>query len=235
MHILGPKISFPHPDSAHESGVLAIGGDLELERLLLAYQYGIFPWYNEDEPIVWWHPDPRFVLYPSEVTVAKSMRSIFNQNKYRVTIDQQFSEVIYHCKYTDRKDQDGTWISDDIIEAYSDLHDSGYAHSVEVWSGDEVVGGLYGISLGKVFYGESMFSHESNASKVALIALARLLEQRNFYLIDCQIGNPHLEKMGGKHIPRSEFLKCMQKNTFESTKQGSWADMTDGITLKQLL
>ncbi len=235
MNIVDNSISFPHPDTTHENGVLAIGGDLSPERLLLAYQYGIFPWYNVGEPVVWWHPDPRFVLYPSEVKVDKSMRSYFNQEKYRVTFDKDFKKVVTQCRKTKRSDGLGTWISEDILMAYTDLHELGYAHSVEVWDGDDLVGGLYGVSLGKIFYGESMFSKSNNSSKVALITLARLLERRGYFLIDCQIANPHLERMGGRFISRTDFMADLRNNIFHDTWQGSWSELGDGLRLKSIL
>lgn len=235
MYYVDTTLYFPHPDTADSSGVLAIGGDLHPSRLLLAYQYGIFPWYNPGEPIIWWHPDPRFVIYPAEVKVAKSMRPLFNQARYDITFDKDFKGVMTHCRKAKRNGSDLTWISDEIMEAYGDLHEMGYAHSVEVWEGQELVGGIYGVSLGRVFCGESMFSKKPNTSKMALITLARVLEQEGYALIDCQIANPHLESMGGRHIPRAEFMKVMRQNVFLETKKGSWADICPQLDLKTIL
>lgn len=235
MKILDHTISFPHPETAHDSGILAIGGDLSTKRLLLAYQYGIFPWYNEGEPIVWWHPDPRFVLFPTEVKIAKSMRAYFNQGRYTVTFDQQFDTVIRKCGTARDRKYEGTWISEEIVESYSYLHEIGYAHSVEVWEGDRLVGGLYGIAIGKVFYGESMYSDAPNASKVALITLARTLERRGYVLIDCQIANPHLESMGGRHIPRRAFLAYMSENVLRPADNGKWTNEAFDIDIKTIL
>jgi len=235
MKILDQSISFPHPTTAHSSGVLAIGGDLSVPRLLLAYRYGIFPWYNKGEPILWWHPDPRFVLYPSEVKVSKSMRSIFNQEKYKVTFDTAFEKVISECGSSKSRKKEGTWISDDIEDAYIDLYNIGVAHSVEVWENEELIGGLYGVATGKIFSGESMFSKGKSASKVALIILCRILERQNFILIDCQIENPHLKSMGGVEIPRSEFLECISKNSKLETNIKSWSSFGEGLELKNML
>lgn len=236
MKILSPDISFPHPSETHESGILAIGGDLSVERLMLAYRYGIFPWYAQDEPILWWHPDPRFVLFPDKVKVAKSMRTYFNNEKYSVTFDTAYQEVLYQCKNVDRVDQESTWITSDIAVAYTRLYEQGVGHSVEVWDEDgALVGGLYGISYGRVFYGESMFSKKVNASKVALITLARVLDQKGFNLIDCQIKNPHLISMGGEEIGRDLFLDLLRQNNKEETIYGKWTHFMDGIKLKDLL
>ncbi|MEL6863784.1 MAG: leucyl/phenylalanyl-tRNA--protein transferase [Bacteroidota bacterium] len=219
-------ISFPHPDLANEDGILAIGGDLSIDRLLLAYQIGLFPWFNPDDPILWWSPDPRFVLFPSEIKVAKSMRPYFNQGKFEVTFDRDFEGVIRGCQGKRRKGQSGgTWISTDMIQAYVQLHRQGFAHSVEVWQSGDLVGGLYGVSLGKVFFGESMFAEVNNASKFGLITLAKVLEKQGFWLIDCQQHTLHLERLGGRAIPRSEFLNYMRKNEAEETLRGSWEQL----------
>jgi len=235
MTIIDEKFCFPHPSTADSNGVLAIGGDLHPERLLLAYQYGIFPWFNEGDPVIWWHPDPRFVIYPDEVKIAKSMRPYFNQEKYSITFDRSFIDVIDACQNISRKGQPGTWITEDIIDAYDYLHQMGYAHSVEVWADEELVGGLYGVSLGKVFFGESMFSKEKNTSKIALIALCRVLEEKGFQFIDCQIANAHLKSMGGRYISREEFMSCMRKNIFEETIRGSWVDIAQESSLKNMI
>lgn len=207
---------------------MAVGGDLSVERLLLAYETGLFPWYNPEDPILWWSPDPRFVLFPAELKIAKSMRSYFNQRKFEVTFDKDFERVIRSCKDQFRVGQlGGTWISDEMVEAYCNLHVAGYAHSVEVWKGDELVGGLYGICLGKIFFGESMFSKENNASKVGFITLVRVLEELGFKLIDCQQETKHLKSLGGRSIRRSDFLKRLEKNKKEKTIPGSWTGIVD--------
>lgn len=218
------SLDFPPPELADRNGLLAVGGDLSPERLLQAYQQGIFPWYNPDEPILWWSPDPRFVLFPSEIKVARSMRPFFNQHQFRLSADQQFGEVIRRCAEASRKGQSGgTWISDEIIEGYSRLHEAGYAHSVEVWQGGELVGGLYGIALGKCFFGESMFASVSNASKFGFISLARRLETLGYWLIDCQQQTGHLASLGARPIPRKNFLEYLRRNEDEPTSPGSWS------------
>lgn len=220
---LTEELSFPPADLANEDGILAIGGDLSTERLLLAYSMGLFPWFNPEDPILWWSPDPRFILYPRSLKVSKSMRPYFNQKKFKVTFDTQFEKVMIACQQQYRKGQvGGTWITDEMITSYTQLHKMGFAHSVEVWQGDELVGGLYGISLGKIFFGESMFAKVSNASKFGFISLVRRLEQLGFWLIDCQQRTNHLESLGGEFISRREFLLLMEKNKFEQTEQGDW-------------
>ncbi len=217
-------LSFPHPELANEDGILAIGGDLSIERLLLAYNNGLFPWYNPDDPILWWSPDPRFVLFPEELKIAKSMRSYFNQKKFTVTFDRDFETVIRNCKSQVRKGQSGdTWISEDMVKAYCNLHRAGYAHSVEVWKESILVGGLYGVSLGKIFFGESMFSKVSNASKFGFITLVQHLINKGYTLIDCQQETEHLKSLGGRNISRAEFLERIVENQQELTVAGSWS------------
>jgi leucyl/phenylalanyl-tRNA---protein transferase len=211
-YYLDEGITFPHPDLVKPSGILAIAGDLSVERLLLAYNYGIFPWYNPNEPIIWWCPRPRYVIFPEKVKVAKSMNSYFNQNKFQVTYDQYFSSVIRYCQHVPRFGQDGTWINDEIVAAYTLLHEQGFALSVEVWDGDELAGGLYGVKIGKVFFGESMFSLKSNASKFGFISLARRLASEGFQVIDCQQPNPYLESLGGEFIPGDQFQDILRLN-----------------------
>lgn len=219
-------ISFPPAYLADEYGRLAIGGDLAPERLLLAYQSGLFPWFNPDEPIVWWSPDPRFVLFPDELKVAKSMRPIFNQNKFTYSFDQHFRTIITTCRQERLMDDgSGTWITDTMVEAYCRLHELGFAHSVEVFKDGEIVGGLYGISLGKVFFGESMFAKASNASKAGFITLVNALKEQGFWLIDCQQETDHLRSLGGVNIPRQYFLELMEKNQQEKTLRGSWSGL----------
>ncbi len=219
-------ISFPPAYLADEYGRLAIGGDLAPERLLLAYQSGLFPWFNPDEPIVWWSPDPRFVLFPDELKVAKSMRPIFNQNKFTYSFDQHFRTIITTCRQERLMDDgSGTWITDTMVEAYCRLHELGFAHSVEVFKEGVIVGGLYGISLGKVFFGESMFAKASNASKAGFITLVNALKEQGFWLIDCQQETDHLRSLGGVNIPRQYFLELMEKNQEEKTLRGSWSGL----------
>ncbi|MGB7528809.1 leucyl/phenylalanyl-tRNA--protein transferase [Sphingobacterium cellulitidis] len=200
------KLVFPHPSLADEDGLLAIGADLQLERLLLAYENGIFPWYNEENPILWFAPLERFVLVPNKIKLSKSMKQIMKSNKFKITIDQDFKSVIENCASMPRKDQDGTWIIADMQEAYIRLHEAGYAHSIEVWQDQKLVGGLYGVQVGKVFCGESMFSKVSNASKIALIYLA---QNFGLSLIDCQIPSDHLSSMGAETISQSEYLTIL--------------------------
>lgn len=200
------KLVFPHPSLADEDGLLAIGADLQLERLLLAYENGIFPWYNEENPILWFAPLERFVLVPNKIKLSKSMKQIMKSNKFKVTIDQDFKSVIENCASMPRKDQDGTWIIADMQEAYIRLHEAGYAHSIEVWQDQKLVGGLYGVQVGKIFCGESMFSKVSNASKIALIYLA---QNFGLSLIDCQIPSDHLSSMGAETISQSEYLTIL--------------------------
>ena len=204
---------FPPVEMADEDGLLAIGGDLNTERLLLAYHKGIFPWYNKDEPICWWSPDPRFVLFPAELKVSSSMRTILNNGKYRFTIDRAFTEVIQNCKTITRKGQDGTWISPAVQKAYIILHEKGFAHSAETWMDGKLVGGLYGIRLGNIFFGESMFSLEKNASKFAFMKYVEHLQKENVQLIDCQIYTRHLESLGARMISRESFSNILADNT----------------------
>ena len=200
---LGERLVFPNPSLADEDGLLALGGDLSTERLLLAYKNGIFPWYSEDEPICWYSPHERFVILPSEVKISKSILQVMRSQKFSITLNTAFSDVIVSCAKALRKEQDGTWIIPEMQKAYINLHLLGYAHSVEVWQNDELVGGLYGVLIGKVFCGESMFSKVSNTSKLALIWLCQNLDVQ---LIDCQLHTEHLESMGAKMISRAEFM-----------------------------
>jgi leucyl/phenylalanyl-tRNA--protein transferase len=209
MFYLSSTLFFPPVSETNYNGILAIGGDLSPERLLLAYQSSIFPWFEEGEPITWWSPDPRMVLFLDELVVSKSMRNILNRNSFRVTFNQNFRDVISNCQNIKRDGQNGTWITNDMIEAYCELHELGKAKSVEVWQDDELVGGLYGIDVDHVFCGESMFSKVSNASKVAFISLVNHLIAGNYKLLDCQIYNHHLESLGCREISREEFLKIL--------------------------
>ena len=207
--ILNSNNAFPPIDQADEDGLLAIGGDLSTELLLEAYQQGIFPWYNEGEPICWYCPDPRFVLFPNQLIVSKSMRSILSQKRFRFTINKAFEQVIQQCKTIKRNDQEGTWITPAMEEAYIRMHQLGYAHSAEAWLGNKLVGGLYGIRLGHVFFGESMFSSEPNASKFAFIRYVQQLQKEQVQLIDCQVYTAHLESLGAVSISRNEFSRLL--------------------------
>jgi leucyl/phenylalanyl-tRNA--protein transferase len=208
MQFLTHKIEFPPVDQANQYGILAVGGDLSHERLLLAYKSGIFPWYSEGEPIIWYSPDPRMVLFPDQLRISKSMRQILRKKIFKVTFNEAFEEVIFNCKYTNREPQGeyGTWITDEMKEAYVELYKKGIAKSVEVWQNDELVGGLYGVDMGTVFCGESMFSKASNASKVAFI---HLVKSEKYKFIDCQVYNPHLASLGAEEISRNEFLELL--------------------------
>jgi len=212
MYYLLKDLFFPPVSEADEEGILAVGGDLNPERLKLAYKSGIFPWFNEGEPILWWAPDPRMVLFFDELVISKSMHKILKKKMFKVTYNKNFRDVISNCQQIKREGQDGTWISDEMIEAYCKLNEEGFAKSVEVWQDDVLVGGLYGIDLGKgtIFCGESMFSKVSNASKTAFIALALYLQKENYKLLDCQVYNPHLESLGCREIDREEFMSILK-------------------------
>jgi len=209
MYYLSKDLYFPPVSHANRDGILAIGGDLSPERLILAYKSGIFPWFNEGEPIIWWSPNPRMVLFLDELIVSKSMRNILNRNIFTVTYNQNFRDVMSNCQQVKRNGQTGTWITNEMIEAYCKLHELGMAKSIEVWQNDQLVGGLYGFDLGCIFCGESMFSLVSNASKVAFIALANQLKKDNYRLLDCQVHNEHLESLGCREIERDAFMAIL--------------------------
>ena len=206
------KDLFPPPEESEPDGLIAYGGDLSPERLLNAYSMGFFPWYGEGQPIMWWHPPKRFVLYPRQLHVAKSMRPYFNQNKFELSYNRCFSRVIQQCAEVSRRGQDGTWITDAMVEAYTHLHELGFAHSVEVWREKELVGGLYGLIIGKIFFGESMFSKVSNASKFGFISLVRNLQEQNFLMIDCQQETQHMASLGAELILQSRFSTMLNEN-----------------------
>ena len=212
MHVLGLEIIFPSIENSDADGLLAVGGDLSPERLLLAYRSGIFPWYEKDQPILWWSPDHRMVLFPQHLKVSKSMRQLFRKEAFKVTYNQDFEAVIQNCAAVKREGQNGTWITDEMISAYIQLHKQGFATSVEVWEGDELVGGLYGIYLKEkqIFCGESMFTKVSNASKYGFISLVEKLKNEGLQLIDCQVYTPHLESLGACEIHREEFLTYLK-------------------------
>ena len=204
---LSKKIDFPSYEKVTNHGVLALGGDLSVKRLIHAYQNGIFPWFSDGEPIVWYCPAERMVLYPEELKISKSMRHFLKKNTYAITENMAFKEVIFNCKNIERKDGLGTWITNDMEQAYLNLHNMGVAKSIEVWQGEELVGGLYGVEIGNVFCGESMFSKISNASKLAFI---HLIKKGSYKLIDCQVYNEHLESLGAREISRNQFLQLLK-------------------------
>lgn len=206
---------------ADPNGLLAAGGDLSPERLIYAYSHGIFPWYNENEPILWWSPNPRAVLFPSQIKISRSLKKTLKRKVFDVTVDTAFSEVVDACAKP-RNYGPGTWLTPELKEALCDLHRLGHAHSVECWADDKLVGGLYGLCFGKVFFGESMFSHQSDASKVALVHLAWQLQRWNFALIDCQIASSHLTSLGAVDIPRKEFVDLLNKWGQTREHQGKW-------------
>ncbi len=203
---------FPHPFQATPEGVLAIGGNLHVNTLLNSYAHGIFPWYNEGEPIIWWFTSPRCILYPSEVKISKSMRQFIRNSPLSLRIDTNFRGVMKSCQTVGRIGQEGTWITQEMLTAYQRLHEEGFAHSIEVWEGEHLVGGLYGVSIGRCFFGESMFSKVSNASKLALVFLSHILKEAGYYLIDCQQETEHLLRMGAQNISRESFWEVLTKN-----------------------
>lgn len=221
---LSDSLLFPPPALAREDGLLAVGGDLSVPRLLLAYQHGIFPWYSPGEPILWWSPDPRLVLFPEEFHLAKRLARTIRQQVFSITFDTAFAQVIRACGQTRRKEGQGTWLDEDMIGAYCALHDQGYAHSVECWQGEELVGGLYGVALGAVFFGESMFSLVSDSSKVALAGLVERLKGWDFELIDCQVGTGHLQRLGAREIPGAEFSSRLAEAVAKPNRLGPWSN-----------
>lgn len=217
------QLVFPPPEEAEPSGLLGVGGDLQPRRLLLAYASGIFPWYSEGQPILWFSPDPRFVLFPDELYVGRSLRKRLRRGDYRITMDTAFSEVLARCKQADRPGQAGTWITRDMQRAYNELHALGFAHSVEAWEGERLVGGLYGVSLGTLFSGESMFATASDASKVCFVWLVRQLQAWGFELLDSQVYTDHLARFGAGHMPREDYLAWLPQLTRQPTRRGPWA------------
>ena len=210
LFALGKELVFPPVEMSEPDGLLAVGGDLSAERILLAYRQGIFPWY-EGNHILWWSPDPRFVLFPEHLRISKSMQQLIRKEAFQFTVNQSFELVISACKTISRRGQEGTWITPEMKEAYISLHSQGYAQSAEAWKDGELVGGLYGIRLGNVFCGESMFSKVSNASKFAFINLIQYLNAEGLRMVDCQVYTPHLESLGAEMIPRQEFLHILKE------------------------
>ena len=222
MYRLSAEHVFPPARRADYPGILAVGGDLHPDRVLLAYQSGIFPWYSEGQPLLWWSPDPRMVLEPAQLRVQRSLKKRVKRGDYTITFDTCFAEVLAACAEFPRPDQDGTWLTEDLQAAFTALHQRGYAHSVEAWQDGELVGGLYGIAIGAVFCGESMFARRSDASKVAFVHLVRQLDQWNFGLVDCQVHTPHLERFGAHEVPRSAFLRKLKKLSTAPARPGPW-------------
>jgi len=222
VYQLSDKLVFPLPEHADTDGLLAVGGDLSVERLLLSYRMGIFPWYTEETPILWWSPDPRLILVPKELRVSRRLERTIRQAPFKITLDEALPEVIRSCAHIKRQRQKGTWIMEEMIDAYGALYREGYAHSVECWQDGRLAGGLYGVALGRAFFGESMFARVSDASKVAFVHLTRLLESWRFSLIDCQVTTSHLQHFGAREVPRTVFLKMLGKALRYKTKRGKW-------------
>ncbi|WP_293443706.1 leucyl/phenylalanyl-tRNA--protein transferase [Persephonella sp.] len=219
---LDKDIWFPDPYTAPPDFPLAFGGDLSPERLLFAYSLGIFPWYSEGEPIMWWSPDPRMVLFPNDLKISRSLKKILKNKNFKVSFDRDFETVIKMCASIKRKGQEGTWITPDMIEAYTHLHRLGYAHSVEVYLDGKLVGGLYGVSIGRTFFGESMFHTVSNASKVAFVHLVERLKRWDFDIIDCQQPTPHMARFGAVDISRKKFLDILRYSVEKPSIVGNW-------------
>jgi len=208
-----PVIDFPDVSLALDEpdGLLAVGGDLSMQRLLKAYRSGIFPWYSADQPILWWSPDPRFVLFPAHLKISRSLRKAIRKQVFSISMNKDFEAVIRHCSSVPRPGQNGTWITDEMQQAYLELHQAGYAHSVEAWYNNELVGGLYGVAIGKVFFGESMFSQRTDASKVAFAGFIQYIHTLGFELVDCQVHTMHLQSLGAELIPRPAFIHALEK------------------------
>jgi len=228
---LSKRLDFPPAWLARSDGLLCIGGDLTPKRLLLAYKNGIFPWFSKDEPFLWWSPDPRLVLFPKEVNISKSLNKKIKRNLFKVTIDNAFEQTIVSCAGPRKNDHEGTWLVDEMIDSYINLHTLGYAHSIETWRDDKLVGGLYGVCLGGSFFGESMFSFESDASKIALVALANHLKKQHFDLIDCQVTTGHLLSMGACEISRNSFLDIINKSVKRKDITDIWTPNNISLTI----
>ncbi|MBA3008773.1 MAG: leucyl/phenylalanyl-tRNA--protein transferase [Proteobacteria bacterium] len=219
---LSEKNEFPPAWLARSDGLLCIGGDLRIERLLLAYQNGIFPWFSKNEPLLWWSPDPRLVLFPEAIKISRSLKKKIKQTPFRITVDNDFEQTIVSCAQPRRGGHNGTWLVEEMIDAYIRLHKHGYAHSIETWHGNSLVGGLYGVCLGGIFFGESMFSNERDASKIALSALTAFLTLHGFDMIDCQVTSHHLLNMGAVEISRDAFLKRLIPSTARRMNPDMW-------------
>lgn len=219
---LSKKIEFPPAWLARSDGLLCIGGDLSPTRLLLAYKNGIFPWFSKDEPFLWWSPDPRLVLFPKEINISKSLKKKIKKNRLKITVDRAFKQTIRSCAKPRERMHEGTWLVDEMIDSYIQLHHMGFAHSIETWRDNQLVGGLYGVCLGRSFFGESMFSFESDASKIALVALANHLRRQDFDLIDCQVTTDHLLSMGAHEISRNSFLDIISKSVKRKNLKNIW-------------
>lgn len=222
VYALDQEAVFPHPELADDEGLLAVGGQLNIEWLMAAYEQGIFPWFDETNPILWWSPNPRLLIYPSKFKLSKSLKRVIKQNKFEIRFDHQFREVIEECSKVPRGEDEGTWITEDMLEAYVDLHEYGAAHSMEVYEQNELIGGLYGVSLGKAFFGESMFFKKRDASKVALYYLCQELSKWGFHFIDAQVETDHLLSLGAEKIPRKDFLKKLDEALEHPTCLGKW-------------
>jgi leucyl/phenylalanyl-tRNA--protein transferase len=229
VYRLSKDLVFPNPRLADETGLLAVGGDLSPERLLLAYYNGIFPWFSKGDPILWWSPDPRMILYPEKFKVSHSLKQLLKNGKYQVRYDTAFSDVITHCAAVTRKDQEGTWITPKMKNAYIRLHELGFAHSVETWFQNELIGGLYGISIGKAFFGESMFHLARDASKFATFHLVELAKTLDFHFIDAQQETQHLKSLGAEAIPRESFLKSLENAMEFESFRGLWTAFANDI------
>jgi leucyl/phenylalanyl-tRNA--protein transferase len=225
VYRLPNDLVFPPPHLAEHDGLLAVGGDLSVKRLLLAYSMGIFPWYSADSPILWWSPDPRLVLFPGELKISRSLRQTLKKGSFTVTMDTAFEQVIRACAEIRRTDKGETWITEDMIKAYIRLHKEGLAHSIESWADGELCGGLYGVSLGSVFFGESMFAKRSDASKAAFAVLVEELRERGCSVIDCQVATAHLRRFGAREIPRDEFLDLLNEGLQQPTRKGNWGQL----------
>ena len=224
VYLLSDEIVFPNPENSDSTGLVAVGGDLSVDRLLLAYKMGIFPWYSEGDPILWFSPDPRMVFFLKDFKPSRSLLKLVNSNKYEVRFDSNFKEVIENCANVPRKNQTGTWITSEMKDAYTKLHDKGYAHSVETYIDNNLVGGLYGISLGGAFFGESMFYFESNASKIAFYSLVEKCKSMNFDFIDSQVSTDHMKKFGALDIPREDFLILLKNTLKNESSVGNWSN-----------
>lgn len=222
VYQLTEDLVFPDPEWATPIGLLAVGGDLSARRLLLAYRLGIFPWYGPGDPILWWSPPQRCIIEPARFHISRSLQRLLRQARFTVTFDQVFSQVIQACAESRLAQRQETWITPEMIDAYCTLHELGFAHSAEAWREDQLVGGIYGVSLGGAFFGESMFKYEANASKVAFATLAQRLAEWQFTMIDCQISNPHLLRLGAQEVPRSQFLQQLARALASPTRRGKW-------------